>query len=208
MVIIATNHPHILPCCKASQDDQLASIGRLSTTGFGINIERSIHIDRSLSRNDVLGFGFVLRKRLKTIPGTSSARGVRKFPALNRQDAEMPTSLELEPITSEAQFYQILAEAQQRSEPVIIEWMATWCRKCIHLKPKLERLAAEFYPRVRFYSVNVNAVPQSLVDHAEVVKMPTIQLWKDGGKQAELIGGHNKAWLVVDDTREMIENSQ
>lgn len=202
MVIIATNHPHILPCCKASQDDHLAPIGRLSTTDFGINIERRIHYDRSLSRNDVLGFGLGLQKRLKTISGTSSGREVRKVPALYRQDVDMPTSLELEPITSEKQFDQILAEAQQRSEPVIIEWMATWCRKCIHLKPKLERLAAEFYPRVRFYSVNVNAVPQSLVDRAEVV------LWKDGAKQAELIGGHNKAWLVVDDIREMIENPQ
>lgn len=208
MVIIATNHPHILPCCKASQDDHLAPIGRLSTTDFGINIERRIHYDRSLSRNDVLGFGLGLQKRLKTISGTSSGREVRKVPALYRQDVDMPTSLELEPITSEKQFDQILAEAQQRSEPVIIEWMATWCRKCIHLKPKLERLAAEFYPRVRFYSVNVNAVPQSLVDRAEVVKMPTIQLWKDGAKQAELIGGYNKAWLVVDDIREMIENPQ
>ncbi|KAH9301739.1 hypothetical protein KI387_013322, partial [Taxus chinensis] len=86
--------------------------------------------------------------------------------------------------------------------------MATWCRKCIYLKPKLEKLAAEFYPRVRFYYVNVNAVPQALVNRANVVKMPTIQLWKDQKKQAEVIGGHSKAWLVVDETREMIENSE
>jgi len=207
MAIIATNHPHILPCCKFSQDEQLAPIGRLSTTGFGINNERSIHYDRPLSSNDTLGFGFGLERRHRTISVTSSGR-VMKVPALYRQDVEMPTSLELEPITSEEKFDQILAEARQRSEPVIIEWMATWCRKCIHLKPKLERLAAEFYPRVRFYCVNVNAVPQALVDRAEVVKMPTIQLWNDGKKQAELIVGHNKAWLVVDDTREMITNSQ
>lgn len=35
-------------------------------------------------------------------------------------------------------------------------------------------------------------------------KMPTIQLWKDGEMKAEVIGGH-KAWLVVDEVREMIQ---
>lgn len=26
--------------------------------------------------------------------------------------------------------------------------MASWCRKCIYLKPKLEKLAAEYHPRL------------------------------------------------------------
>lgn len=32
-----------------------------------------------------------------------------------------------------------------------------------------------------------------------------LQLWKDGKKQGELIGSH-KAYLVVDEVRQMIEN--
>lgn len=32
-----------------------------------------------------------------------------------------------------------------------------------------------------------------------------LQLWKDGKKQAEVIGGH-KAHLVINEVREMIEN--
>ena len=32
-----------------------------------------------------------------------------------------------------------------------------------------------------------------------------IQLWKDSKKQAEVIGGH-KAYLVINEVREMIEN--
>ncbi|KAM7526879.1 hypothetical protein LguiA_016781 [Lonicera macranthoides] len=38
-------------------------------------------------------------------------------------------------------------------------------------------------------------------------KMPTIQLWKDSKKQGEVIGGH-KAYLVVNEVREMIENER
>ncbi|MCL7025055.1 hypothetical protein MKW94_028449 [Papaver nudicaule] len=77
--------------------------------------------------------------------------------------------------------------------------MATWCRKCIYLKPKLEKMAADYYPRVGFFCIDVNTVPYKLVNHAGVT------LWKDGKKQAEVIGGH-KAYLVVNEVREMIEN--
>ncbi|CAI9759758.1 unnamed protein product [Fraxinus pennsylvanica] len=110
----------------------------------------------------------------------------------------LPLSVELEPISGEAQFDRVIAEAQQLDESIVILWMATWCRKCIYLKPKLEKLAADYYPRMRFCCVDVNNVPHKLVVHAGVTKMPTIQLWRDGKKQAEVIGGH-KAYLVVNE---------
>ncbi|KAJ1435931.1 Thioredoxin-like superfamily [Sesbania bispinosa] len=59
--------------------------------------------------------------------------------------------------------------------------------------------------RLQFYNVDVNTVPHKLVARAGVTKMPTIQLWKDGKKQAEVIGGH-KAYLVINEVQEMIEN--
>ncbi|XP_020682937.1 thioredoxin-like 3-2, chloroplastic isoform X1 [Dendrobium catenatum] len=120
-------------------------------------------------------------------------------------DDDDPSSMELLPITSEDQFDRILAEAQQLEESLIILWMANWCRKCIYLKPKLEKLAVDYHPRIRFYCADVNSVPQRLVNRAGIIKMPTIQLWKDSKKEAEIIGGH-KAWLVVNEVRQMIEN--
>ncbi|CAK9159658.1 unnamed protein product [Ilex paraguariensis] len=116
-----------------------------------------------------------------------------------------PVSVELEPISNESQFDRIIAEAQQLEDAVIILWMASWCRKCIYLKPKLEKLAADYHPRIQFFCVDVNNVPHKLVVRAGVIKMPTIQLWKDSKKQAEVIGG-SKAYLVVNEVREMIEN--
>ncbi|KAI3868109.1 hypothetical protein MKX03_035325 [Papaver bracteatum] len=99
---------------------------------------------------------------------------------------------------------QILAEAQEVSHPVIIVWMANWCRKCIYLKPKLEKLSAEYDTRVKFYYVDVNSVSQVLVKRGNISKMPTIQLWKDGEMKEEVIGGH-KAWQMLDEIREMIQ---
>ncbi|PKA58782.1 Thioredoxin-like 3-2, chloroplastic [Apostasia shenzhenica] len=114
-------------------------------------------------------------------------------------DDDALESIELLNIASEEQFDCIISEAQQLGDSLIIIWMANWCRKCIYLKPKLEKLAAHYYPRIHFYCVDVNSVPQRLVTRAE------ISLWKDSQRKAELIGGH-KAWLVVNDVRKMIEN--
>ncbi|KAK9913199.1 hypothetical protein M0R45_037023 [Rubus argutus] len=121
-----------------------------------------------------------------------------------RELDDSPVSVELVPIRSETQFDRVVAEAQQLEQSFIVVWIATWCRKCIYLKPKLEKLAAEYYPRLLFYSVDVNSVPHKLVARAAVTKMPTIQLWKDGKKQAEVIGGHGKAYLVINEVRTMI----
>ncbi|KAJ1291619.1 hypothetical protein BS78_02G329200 [Paspalum vaginatum] len=122
-------------------------------------------------------------------------------------DEEGPAWVELEPIASEQQLDGVLAEAQQLDIPIVLLWMASWCRKCIYLKPKLEKLAEEYHPRIRFYCVDVNSVPQKLVNRAGVTKMPSIQLWSDSQKQDEVIGGH-KSWLVIDDVRRMIEREE
>ncbi|KAH7512369.1 hypothetical protein FEM48_Zijuj12G0083700 [Ziziphus jujuba var. spinosa] len=119
-------------------------------------------------------------------------------------DLSRPSVVEMEPINDCDQLDQILSHAQELSHPVLIEWMASWCRKCIYLKPKLEKLAAEFDTKMKFYYVDVNKVPQALVKRGNISKMPTIQLWKDGEMKEEVIGGH-KAWLVIEEVRQMIQ---
>ncbi|CAK9319441.1 unnamed protein product [Citrullus colocynthis] len=118
-------------------------------------------------------------------------------------DLSRPEAVEMESIDDSDHLDRILIHAQQLSQPILIDWMATWCRKCIYLKPKLEKLAADYVTKVKFYYVDVNKVPQSLVKRGNISKMPTIQLWKDGEMKAEVIGGH-KAWLVIEEVREMI----
>ncbi|TKY62524.1 Thioredoxin 3-1 [Spatholobus suberectus] len=119
-------------------------------------------------------------------------------------DLSRPSELEMEQINDCEQLDQILVHAHQNSQPILIDWMAAWCRKCIYLKPKLEKLAAEYHDKVKFYYVDVNKVPQTLVKRGNISKMPTMQLWKDGEMKAEVIGGH-KAWLVIEEVREMIQ---
>ncbi|XP_010932478.2 thioredoxin-like 3-1, chloroplastic [Elaeis guineensis] len=136
--------------------------------------------------------------------GGRRPRGEVKVGFFGQQAASRPTSIEMEAIGGEEELDEILRRSQERSQPIVIDWMAAWCRKCIYLKPKLEKVAAEYHPRVKFYYVDVNKVSQDLVKRGNISKMPTIQLWKDGELKAEVIGGH-KAWLVMDEVREMIQ---
>ena len=46
---------------------------------------------------------------------------------------------------------------------VVVDWMAKWCRKCIYLKPKLQKLFQEEFPGVPLVFIDVNAVPGTLV---------------------------------------------
>ncbi|KAI4348793.1 hypothetical protein L6164_009471 [Bauhinia variegata] len=118
-------------------------------------------------------------------------------------DLSRPSSIEMESIVDSDQLDQILLQAQRNSQPIVIDWMAAWCRKCIYMKPKLEKLAAEYDSKLKFYCVDVNKVAQTLVKRGNISKMPTIQLWKDGEMKEQVIGGH-KAWLVVEEVRQMI----
>ncbi|KAK8944892.1 hypothetical protein KSP39_PZI008209 [Platanthera zijinensis] len=141
----------------------------------------------------------------RTGPALSAWNGLEEAQTSGYQiDEDVPSSIDLLPISSEEQFDSIIAKAQLLEESLIILWMANWCRKCIYLKPKLEKLATDYYPRIRFYCVDVNSVPQKLVNRAGVTKMPTIQLWRGSEKESEVIGGH-EAWLVVNEVRKMIE---
>ncbi|XP_020574758.1 thioredoxin-like 3-2, chloroplastic [Phalaenopsis equestris] len=175
-----------------------------------IPLRRRLELTRSspaFSSISTLHFSPLFRSRSRRTDAASAAwSSLEEVQLLGDQfDDDAPSSIELLPINSEEQFDRIIGEAQRLDESLIILWMANWCRKCIYLKPKLEKLAADYYPRIHFYSVDVNSVPQRLVNRAGIIKMPTIQLWKDSEKKAEIIGGH-KAWLVVNEIRQMIDD--
>ncbi|CAN6253101.1 unnamed protein product, partial [Urochloa humidicola] len=119
---------------------------------------------------------------------------------------DVSSPVAMEEIDSMDKLDDALRWSVENNQAIIIDWMASWCRKCIYLKPRLEKIAGE-YPGVRFYFVDVNKVPQAVVKRGNITKMPTIQLWKDGEWKAEVIGGH-KAWLVMDEVREMIQKNK
>ncbi|TQD74644.1 hypothetical protein C1H46_039819 [Malus baccata] len=116
------------------------------------------------------GLGFLNRNR----DGNRTLKMDLKVEAFWDTDTSRPTVVEMEAINDCDQLDQILSQAQERSQPVVIDW-------------------------IKFYYVDVNKVPQALV------KRGNISVWKDGEFKAEVIGGH-KAWLVLEEVREMLQN--
>ncbi|XP_027186430.1 thioredoxin-like 3-2, chloroplastic [Cicer arietinum] len=123
-----------------------------------------------------------------TFPSLSSPSSIsilRSSPSsipLRHDHDDSVSSLHLQPICSEDHFDRVVAEAQRQQHALLVVWMASWCRKCIYLKPKLEKLAVDYYPRLQFYSVDVNAVSHKLVARAGVTDCFAggyYKLWND-----------------------------
>ncbi|KAM7266775.1 hypothetical protein ACFE04_008941 [Oxalis oulophora] len=181
------------------------SIGRQLSSQF-LKPQQQFSPSLPIPTSQILSFSHLLKVNSQLIKVKALKVKTVNFKALSSQQQQgstlhddSPVSIQLQPICSETQFDQVIDEAQQVDESVVV-WVASWCRKCIYLKPKLEKLAAHYYPRLRFYCVDVNTVPHKLVTRAGVT------LWKDGRKQAEVIGGH-KAHFIVTEVCEMIENN-
>ncbi|KAL2634630.1 hypothetical protein R1flu_006109 [Riccia fluitans] len=175
--------------------------------GFRVYRKRSLFGDRNFRSRSAEQF--TLKEGIQKKKNLVEGGAVVSPQAMWFQKTEpKPTSLPLESIGSEAQLDQILMEAQERKQAVIIEWSAAWCRKCIYLKPKMEKLAAAYQNEINFYIVDLNNVPKALVvDRGGVSKFPTIQLWKDGRRMDEIIGG-KEAWQIMEDIRDMIGRSK
>jgi len=74
-------------------------------------------------------------------------------------------------VSSEDEFFTKVAKHEG---PIIVDWMAKWCRKCIYLKPKLEKMINEEFPGMAVVFIDVNSVPGGLVLGHGIKKMPTI----------------------------------
>ncbi|KAK2989180.1 hypothetical protein RJ640_029372 [Escallonia rubra] len=149
MSILAPNS-HIL-CRETCQRDQQQPHHYSSSTGGCSILQKSY------------GFGFDRRKGEWKKVVKRDLKASAFWPDLSR-----PTFVEMEPITDCDHFDRVLAQAKDLSQPIIVDWMAAWCRKCIYLKPKLEKLAAEYDTKIKFYCVDVNNVPQALVKRGNI----------------------------------------
>lgn len=97
-----------------------------------------------------------------------------------------------------------LEELADTNPTLVVDWMARWCRKCIYLKPKLEKLCVNKGVPVAF--VDVNNAPSAMVRENGVQHMPTIQVWHMGAVSGSIVGG-TEAADVVEKVERLLETS-
>ncbi|NVN98525.1 MAG: thioredoxin [Geobacteraceae bacterium] len=86
------------------------------------------------------------------------------------------------------------AEVINSSQPVLVDFWATWCAPCKAIAPTIDALAAEYEGKVKVGKVNVDD-SQSTPAKYGVRGIPTIILFKDGKVVDQVVGAVPKSQL-------------
>ena len=81
------------------------------------------------------------------------------------------------------------------SEPVMVDFFATWCGPCKMLAPVLEEVASEVAGKASVYKVDIDREIE-LAQAFNVQSVPTLIVFKDGQPVQQMVGVQPKQVLV------------
>ena len=96
-------------------------------------------------------------------------------------------------IISSAEFQ---TKVLQATEPVLVDFFATWCGPCKMLAPTLDAVAAEVAGRAKVYKVDVDQSPDVAAQYG-VMSVPTLILFKGGQPVKQMVGAQPKPALLA-----------
>lgn len=79
------------------------------------------------------------------------------------------------------------ADVLKSSEPVLIDFWATWCGPCRAVAPVVDALAKDYAGKVKVGKMDVDANPQIPTKYG-VQSIPTLLMFKDGKVVGQLVG--------------------
>ncbi len=87
-------------------------------------------------------------------------------------------------------------EVIHNSEPVLVDFWATWCGPCQAMNPVIQDLANEYAGQVTVGKVNVDEQPQTAAQYG-IQSIPTINIFQNGQIVDQVIGAVPKNVLVA-----------
>ncbi len=79
--------------------------------------------------------------------------------------------------------------------PVLLDFWAPWCGPCVRMTPIIEELAKDFAGKAKIAKMNVDENVKIPMEF-RITSIPTIMIFKNGKKEAEVVGGRPKEFLA------------
>ncbi len=86
-------------------------------------------------------------------------------------------------------------EVLNASEPVLVDFTATWCQPCKMLDPIVKQLAQDWQERVKVVKLDADQNPNLMVQYG-VLGIPTLMLFKSGEIKERISGFQTRDKLV------------
>ncbi len=92
---------------------------------------------------------------------------------------------------AEADFHAVVEESTQ---PVVVDFFATWCGPCRAIAPILDELSVAYEGRVKFIKVDIDEAP-GVAEKFAITGVPTLLVVKNGEEADRKVGAHPKPTL-------------
>ncbi len=88
------------------------------------------------------------------------------------------------------------AELMSGSQPVLVEYWASWCTPCLSVGPVLEEIAFAYSCKVKVGKLNIDTSPHISAKYG-IRALPAMMLFKDGEVLSSTVGVLSKTQLTT-----------
>ena len=82
------------------------------------------------------------------------------------------------------------------SEPVLVDFFATWCGPCRMMAPTIDEVSQEMAGKASVYKLDIDEAPQ-IAQQLGIMSVPTFMVFIDGKVASQTIGAQPKENILA-----------